>query len=67
MSEILRGIDAAGSRHVLDHEGGIAREVLAHVPCQQASIGIITAARRVADNHGDLLALVEIVGTGVYR
>src|SRR6516165_163652 len=58
--EVVGGAQAAGARHVLHHDIGIARNVAAQMTRQQARDDVVTAARPVADDHIDLLALVEI-------
>jgi len=59
--EVVGGAQAAGARHVLHHDIGIARNVAAEIARQQARDDVVTAARPVADDQIDLLALVEIV------
>src|SRR6516165_9588954 len=51
--EVVGGAQAAGARHVLHHDIGIAR--------QQARDDVVTTARPVAHDQIDLLALIEIV------
>ena len=55
---------AAGARHVLHHDGRLARNVLAQILGEGAGIGVVAAARRGADQHADGLALVEVGRTG---
>jgi len=59
--EVVGGAQAAGARHVLHHDIGIARDVAAEMARQQARDDVVTAARPVADDQIDLLALVEIL------
>jgi hypothetical protein len=49
--------ETAGPRHVLDDDGGIARDVLAYVTGDRPCIGVIAAARREADDDGDGFSL----------
>jgi hypothetical protein len=64
--DIVGGDQAARSRHVLDHEGRIARKILAHVPGERLGIEARAAAGAEADRNLDLPALVE-VGDRVLR
>src|SRR5260370_1320354 len=42
---------------ILRHDGGPARNVFSHVPCQQSAIEVITATHAVADDQGNGLTL----------
>jgi hypothetical protein len=53
---------AARARHVGHHHGGIAGDVFGHVPRQEPRVDVVAAAGRRADDHRDLLALVELRG-----
>ena len=48
-----------GARHVLNHEGGIAGNILAHEARVGARILIMIVARLVADDDADGFALIE--------
>ena len=62
--EIVGRLEAAGAGHVLRHDGGMARNVLAEMARHQPSIGIVAAADAVADEERDSLALVEVLDAG---
>ncbi len=62
--EERRRTHAAGPGHVLRNDRGIARDVLRHVAGDQASVEVVAAAHAVADQHGDGLALVEVLDPG---
>ena len=52
----LAARDAAGARHVLRHDGRLARNVLAEMARQQPPIEVVAAADAVADDERDGLA-----------
>ena len=54
--------DAGRALHVLDDDVGLARNEAAQMPRHRARAGVDAAARRIADDHGQRLALVEIGG-----
>ena len=57
VEQIVGQIERTGARPVLRHDGGIARQVLAHMARQQAPVGVVAeAGRREADRDPDLLA-----------
>src|SRR5215472_1870986 len=58
---IIGGTQAAGARHVLDHDRWMARNVLAEMSSKYARAGVIPAADAVADNDGDRAAAIEAV------
>jgi hypothetical protein len=59
--KILRRALAAGARHVLRNDGGIARDMLAHEARKQTRIDVVTAAGAEADRHLDAAAFVEFL------
>ena len=60
IGDIGRHQIAAGSRHVLRHDGRIAGHVLAEETRHQPRISVIAAAGRRADDDGDRLAPIEL-------
>jgi hypothetical protein len=62
VEEVRGGGVAARARHVGHHHGGIAGDVFGHVPRQEPRVDVVAAAGRRADDHRDLLALVELRG-----
>jgi hypothetical protein len=58
--EVIGGAQTSGAGHVLHDDAGIAGNVPAHVARQEPRIHIVAAARPIADDESDLLALVEI-------
>src|SRR5262249_14078592 len=52
--------EAAGARHILRHDGGIARDEARHMAGQRASVDVISATGAVADVKIDRLALVKV-------
>ena len=58
--KVIDRAQAAGTRHVLDDDGGIARDVLAQMGGDEAPVNVIAAARSIPDHQIDHLALVEI-------
>ena len=65
--EIAHRGQAAGARHVLDDDVGIAGDVADEMARQRSGIDVIAAARREADHDGEGLALVEIIGAPMRR
>jgi hypothetical protein len=61
--QMLRGAQAAGAGHVLHDDRRTARNVLAHVARQQASVDVVAATGVETDRKRDGLALVEILDT----
>lgn len=59
---IIEGDDAAGAGHGLQHQGWLARYVLAHVPGGELSVKAIGATHPGPDQHLDILALIESFG-----
>ena len=64
--DVARGAVRSGAAHVLHHDRRIAGHRGAEMPRQQPRIGVVAAAGRRADDHRDLLALVELFD-GVLR
>jgi hypothetical protein len=60
--EIVRGLEAAGARHVLRDQRRLSRNVLAQVARHHAAVEIVAAARGVADGDRDGLAGEELLG-----
>ena len=60
--EVVGEVDAAGARHVLDHDRRLARDVLGNMPRQRPRVDVVAAAGIAADDHGDGLLGVEVVG-----
>ena len=60
--EIVRGLEAAGARHVLRDQRRLSGDVLAQVARHHAAVEIVAAARGVADGDGDGLAGEELLG-----
>src|SRR6185369_15628785 len=60
VGEIVYGVDAAGTRQMLDRNGGVAGNVLAEIGRQQQRIGAEAAAGFAADDDLELLAAIEI-------
>src|SRR4029453_5163104 len=52
----IHGKEAAGAGLVLRDNGGLSRDMLADMPGDEPSQGIVAAARRVADDEIDGLA-----------
>ena len=70
--DVVGGVQAAGAGEVLDDEVRVAGKVPAHVAAERARIEVIAAAGGVADDDGDVLALVELghglrLGAGRHR
>jgi hypothetical protein len=64
---MVGGAEPARRRHVLRHDRGIARDVVAEMAGDRARIDVVAAADRGRDDQPHLLALVEIgdrIGTG---
>ena len=59
--EIVRRPDGDGARHVQRDHGGMPGQVPAEMRGDQAAIGVVAAADRIADDEVDGLALVEIL------
>src|SRR5262249_21237307 len=57
--EIIDRAQAAGARHVLHDHARIAGNEPAEMARQEPRIGVVTAARPIADDQIDLLAPVE--------
>ena len=57
----IRGDDAAGRGHVLHDDGGLAGDMVDHVARQQPRADVVIRAGRMANDHADLLAAVEIL------
>src|SRR5438128_12520232 len=51
---------ASCSRHVVNHEDGIAGNMSAHVAGYQPRVGIVTAAGGKTDNESYSLAIIKI-------
>src|SRR2546422_9626406 len=51
---------ASCSRHVVNHEDGIAGNMFAHVAGYQPRVGIVTAAGGKTDNESYSLAIIKI-------
>ena len=60
--DVLRGLGAAGARHVLDHDGRLAGDVAAEMARHRARVDVVAAARSAADDHLDGLAGVVVGG-----
>ena len=60
VEHVVGGGEAAGRRHVLHDDGGIAGDVPADMARHQPRLGVVAAARRRADDQRDLLAGVEL-------
>ena len=58
--EIVRRLGAAAARHVLDDDVGLAGDVLSHVLGHQPGVEAVRPAGAIADEEGQVLALVEI-------
>jgi hypothetical protein len=54
---VVGGAQRSRARHVLGNDVGVAGDQPAVVPRQHAAIGVVAAARPVADLDGDRLAL----------
>ena len=65
LGELIGADHAAGAAHVLDDDGGLARNVRGQMLGDDAPLDIGRAAGRVVDDHGDGLALVELGTRGV--
>ena len=63
-TEMVHRHDAGRTLHVLDGDGWVPRDEAAEVARDRARRGIDAAARRIADDHGQRLALVEVGGGG---
>src|SRR4029453_9626800 len=61
---IIRRLEASRAGHVLRHDGGTARNILAEMPRQKPPIGIVAAAHAVADEERNGFALVKILDAG---
>ena len=59
--EIVGGPDGDGARHVEGDHGRVPGQVVAQMRRDQATIGVVAAAHRIADDEIDGLALVEVV------
>jgi hypothetical protein len=59
--QVIDHAQAACSRHLLRHDGGVAGNVLAPEAGEQASIEVVTATGAVGDRQRYGLALVEIL------
>ena len=60
--EIVRGLEAAGARHVLRDQRRLSGNVLAQMARHHAAVEIVAAARGVADGDRDGLAGEEWLG-----
>src|SRR3954471_8793010 len=60
LAELVAAEDAAGAADILDHDGGLAGDVVGQVLRDDASLDVGGAAGRIVDDHGDGLALVEL-------
>src|ERR1044071_7373660 len=58
--QVIGGAESAGGWHVLRHDGGIARNMLAKMFGDGARVDVVAAADRRADDEVEVLALVEI-------
>src|SRR5262245_15121412 len=63
--EVVEHDDAAGARHVLRHQHGLARNVLAEVARQEPQVEIVAGADAVANQHAHPLVLVETLDRGL--
>ena len=61
--QIQDGLEAAGTRAVLCHDRGIARQMFANMACHLAAIAIIPATGTIADDQVDPFAF-KISGIG---
>src|SRR5262245_23767970 len=57
--QVIGEDQAAGARHVLDHDGGVAGNVTAHVAGERPGVGVEAAPGREADEDAHRLAPVE--------
>ena len=60
--EEVRGFQAAGARHVLHDDIGLAGNVASDVARERAGVEVIAAARRIAEYEVDVPAGVELGG-----
>ena len=58
--EMVRGAQAAGPRHVLHHDRGVAGNVAAEISRDQPRAEIVAAAGTIADDHIDGPAAIKI-------
>ena len=58
--DVVGGLEAAGARHVLRDELGIARNVATHMARQRARIDVIAAAGTKTDQQLDGFAGIKI-------
>ena len=61
--ERANGHETSGAGHVLNDDRRMARNVVGDEAGQGAGIGVVAAAGTEADNDGDRLAFVEIIGS----
>ena len=61
--EIIDGLEPAGAEHVLHDEGGSAGNVTAELASEQARVEVVGRAGPRKYDHGDLAALVELLGS----
>src|SRR5262249_36019007 len=58
--EKVGGNNRTPAGHVLDHETGTPRSVLAEMWSDSPGVGVVGAARRSSGYNGDRLALIEV-------
>ena len=56
----MGGAQGSRARHVLDDDGGIARDEIAEMAGEQAGVEVIPAAGAIAHDDLNLLAPIEI-------
>src|SRR5262249_3710318 len=62
--DVIGGVPTAGARHVLDHDRGLPRDVLAQICGEGARERVNRAASVDPDDHGEPLAGVEVARLG---
>jgi hypothetical protein len=67
VEHVIRRQKAPRSFHVFDDSGGVSRNVFADVASDGASVSIVTATGRVADDETDGLTRVKVFGGGFDR
>jgi hypothetical protein len=67
VAELIAADHAAGPAHVFDHDRRFAGNVRGQMLGDDASLDIGGAARRVVDDDGDRLALVELGECGLRK
>ena len=60
-AQVVRHADAAGARHVLHDDVGIAGDVPLQVRRQRAGVEVVAAADIGRDDQRDVVALVELL------